>query len=237
MPRAYRASGVTPLSGVRNHPYNDAVSISKVAIEERYYDSIREHPEISEEDVRIIAGANAQAQRILDIGCGAGGFLVACQRELGVAGIGMDSSLVAARLCRANGLVAFQADATRLPIASESLDVVRAKEIIEHIVDLKPFMVEVYRVLKPGGLFLSRTPTPMSILYPIGNFYDDYTHIRPLSRAGLEHLLTDAHFQIEHVRGYTAGRNGLERALGRLLGRVFPHAWLALARKPVTAAI
>ena len=114
----------------------------------------------------------------------------------------------------------------------DSLDVVRAKEIIEHLVDVKPFMVEVYRVLKPGGLFLSRTPTPMSILYPVGNFYDDYTHVRPLSRLGLEHLLNDANFQIVFIRGYTAGRNRAERLLGGVLGRVFPHAWFALARKP-----
>jgi ubiquinone/menaquinone biosynthesis C-methylase UbiE len=147
--------------------------------------------------------------------------------------IGLDGSSAAAQRCLSQGLIAIQGDATSLPFASGSFDVVRAKEIIEHIVDLKTFMLEVHRVLVPGGLFLSRTPTPMSMLYPVGNFYDDYTHVRPLSRSGLQHLLADADFEVEFIRGYTAGRNTMERALGRVLGRVLPHTWLAVARKPL----
>lgn len=45
-----------------------------------------------------------------------------------------------------------------LPLESDSLDVVTAFQFIEHIHDRIGFMQEVYRVLKPGGLFLCSTP-------------------------------------------------------------------------------
>jgi ubiquinone/menaquinone biosynthesis C-methylase UbiE len=208
------------------------MNLSKHTIEERYYDTIREHPEISNEDVQIIARLRPVSKAILDVGCGSGGFLEACRSRPGDA-VGLDPSSAAVKRCRTSGLAAIQGDATSLPFASESFDVVRAKEIIEHIVDLRTFMLEVHRVLRPGGVFVSRTPTPMSMLYPVGNFYDDYTHVRPLSRSGLQHLLADASFEVEYIRGYTAGRNKLERTLGQVLGRVIPHTWLAVARKPV----
>jgi SAM-dependent methyltransferase len=196
---------------------------------------MREHPEISERDVGIIAEQLPDARRILDIGCGAGNFLATCRERLG-GGVGIDPSPASARLCRAQGLPVLLADGSALPFASGSLEVVRAKEIIEHILDLRPFMREVYRVLQPGGLFLSQTPTQFSILYPIGiNFYDDYTHIRPLTRMGLRRLFADANLETVYVYGHTAGRNAIERLLGRVLGRTFPYVWVALARKPAAS--
>lgn len=45
-----------------------------------------------------------------------------------------------------------------LPLETASLDVITAFQFIEHIHDRLGFMKEVYRVLKPGGLFLCSTP-------------------------------------------------------------------------------
>jgi ubiquinone/menaquinone biosynthesis C-methylase UbiE len=51
-----------------------------------------------------------------------------------------------------------------LPLESESCDVITAFQFIEHIHDRLGFMKEVYRVLKPGGVFLCTTPnSKMSI--------------------------------------------------------------------------
>lgn len=157
-----------------------------------------------------------------------------CRERLGDA-IGIDPSAGSARLCRAQRLPVLLADGSTLPFASGSLDVVRAKDIIEHVLDLRPFAQEIYRVLRPGGLFLSHTPTQFSILYPaVINFYDDYTHIRPLSRVGVRRLLADANFETLYIQGYSAGRNRLEQVAGRVLGLIFPFHWFALARKPLT---
>jgi len=45
-----------------------------------------------------------------------------------------------------------------IPLESESMDVVTAFQFIEHIHDRIGFIKDVYRVLKPGGVFLCSTP-------------------------------------------------------------------------------
>lgn len=217
-------------------PVRSPLSSLPGAIEttEAYYAFIREHPEVSERDVRTIDEWLPLAERVLDLGCGAGEFLSSCQGRFQHA-MGVDISLASARVCHATGLPALVADGGRLPFTSSSLDVVRAREVMEHVLDLLPFAHEIYRVLKPGGLFLSHTPTQYSTLYPVTNFWDDFTHVRPLSRMALVRLFGEVGFETLSIRGYTAGRNAVERVLCRVLGRVFPYVWVALARKPESA--
>lgn len=200
-------------------------------VDEGYFAHIREHPEISAGDVAIILRMLPDARRVVDIGCGRGGFVAACRRELGDA-LGFDNEPAAGRICRAHGLPFVLGDAEHLPFAHDSLDVARAKEIIEHLPDPLPMLREIRHALRPGGLFLSHTPTHFSAIYPVNNFWDDYTHVRPYSKFGLRRLLQDAGFHVEDIRGYTAGRNAAERLLGRALALALPHTWLAVARKP-----
>jgi SAM-dependent methyltransferase len=196
-------------------------------VNEGYFAHIKEHPEISADDVAMIRRLLSDARRVVDIGCGRGGFVRAYEGA-----IGFDNEPAAGRICRAQRLAFVFGDAEHLPFASGSLDVARAKEIIEHLPDPLPMLREIARALRPGGLFLSHTPSHFSALYPVNNFWDDYTHIRPYSKFGLRRLLEDAGFQVETIRGYTAGRNGAERLLGRALALAVPHTWLAVARKP-----
>ena len=200
-------------------------------MDEGYFKHLTEYPELSTQDVEIIRKQLPEARWIVDIGCGRGGFVEIYRRQLGDA-IVLDSEPTAGRICRVQGLPFTLANAEQLPFASDSLDMVRAKEIIEHLPDPRPMLQEICRALRPGGLCLSRVPTHFSTFYPINNFWDDYTHIRPVTRLGLRRLLEDTGFEIEFITGYTAGRNAAERLLGRVLGRVLPHTWLALARKP-----
>lgn len=192
-----------------------------------YFRGIREHPEISRQDIRVLRRHLPDARRIVDIGCGQGGFLDLCRGEFEVA-IGIDLSTEAVRMCLARGVSGIRSHALFLPLRTGSLDVVRAKEIIEHLPDPLSMVREAYRVLRPGGLFLAHVPSQYSALYPVGNFYDDYTHVRPLSRSGARRLVEDSGFELLFIQGYTAGRSNLERAAGRLLALVLPHTWRIL---------
>jgi SAM-dependent methyltransferase len=200
-------------------------------MDEGYHSHIIEHPEISVRDVRILRTHQPSARRIVDVGCGRGGFVDICRQQMeGV--LGLDPEPSAARICDAQGLPFLLGDAVALPFVSGSLDVVRAKHVVEHWTDALSPTREVHRALRPGGLFLCHVPTQFSTLYPVANFWDDYTHVRPLTRFGLRRLLEDGGFEVIFIKGYTPGRNLAERLLGRLLGVVFPVYWLALARKP-----
>jgi SAM-dependent methyltransferase len=199
-------------------------------MDEGYFAHIVEHPEISARDVELIKRHQPNARRVVDIGCGRGGFVEICRQQIG-AGLGLDNEPAAAHICRADGIPFVLGDAQRLPFARDSMDVVRAKEIIEHLPDPRRMLRDIMSVLRPGGLLIAHVPSQFSALYPAGNFWDDYTHVRPLSRLGLRRLLEDTGFEVEVIGGYTAGRNSIEKAAGRLLALVVPHTWLAAARK------
>jgi SAM-dependent methyltransferase len=197
---------------------------------EGYLQHISEHPEITAGDLRVIRKLAPEAKRALDIGSGLGGFVKAC-REAGIDAIGLDSEPGAARAARRERFGFALGDAFALPFRAQAFDIVRAKEIIEHLPDPMRLLSETRRVLRSDGLFVAHVPTHYSAVYPVNNFWDDYTHVRPFSRKALVRLLTDAGFDIALIRGYTAGRNAPERALGRALALVLPHTWLAVARQ------
>lgn len=57
-----------------------------------------------------------------------------------------------------------QADATRLPVASASMDVVVAVRLILHVHNPEAAFAEVARVLRPGGLFVLEFPNRRHLL-------------------------------------------------------------------------
>ncbi|MCE5230920.1 class I SAM-dependent methyltransferase [bacterium] len=95
--------------------------------------------------------------RMLDLGCGTGMFLQRRQAE-GDA-IGTDIAPEALACCRGRGIgKLIQADAVRIPLADQSVDVVTAFDLIEHVSDDHELIAEVWRVLRPGGFLLATVP-------------------------------------------------------------------------------
>jgi len=57
------------------------------------------------------------------------------------------------------------ADSFNLPFASNSLEIVIASEIIEHVLDPQKFIYELFRVVKPGGKLIVTTPYKEKLRY------------------------------------------------------------------------
>jgi len=97
---------------------------------------------------------DVKGRRVLDLGCGVGFFGGEAQKR-GAWVAGVDFSATALEICHERlprlGLV--RADATRVPFASESFDVVLVNDIIEHLAEElgRQMMREVNRILRPGG--------------------------------------------------------------------------------------
>lgn len=191
---------------------------------------IREHPEVEADDINIILGLVSNRPRIVDIGAGRGGFVAAARRK-GIDALALDIEPSAPAFWRKQAIPGLLASSPQLPFADASCHVVRLKEVIEHLPEPLSTVQSAATMLVPGGYLLAHVPSVYSQWYPVGNFWDDYTHVRPFSRRGLIRLIEDGGLTVVRIEGYVAGRNRLERILGRLLAIVLPHTYRVLAKR------
>lgn len=99
--------------------------------------------------------------RVVEVGCGIGIDLPHFARGARYA-IGFDVARRPLRVARErlrdhNGIGFTQADACRLPLASDSVDVCYSIGVIHHIPRWRDALGEIGRVLRPGGTFLLLT--------------------------------------------------------------------------------
>lgn len=189
---------------------------------------IREHPEIIAGDLRIIRSGMPAARRILDVGAGPATFVREARRA-GYEAWALDIEPGARAVWSGAQLPGVLGDGFRLPFRDRVFDVVRIKEVIEHVESPLGLLLAARDALVPEGHVIAHVPSPYSTFYPVANFWDDYTHVRPLTRRGLDRLFSDAGFRVTHIGGYVAGRNVVERAVGAVLGRLIPHTYRIVA--------
>jgi len=115
-----------------------------------------------EEVDRILTGVSLFGKSVLDIGCGSGGITLDLVERHGAGhatGFDVEEPVIVAARDRAwnRGLSSrtnfVQAAAGRLPFKDESFDVVFSKDALLHVPDKEALFADIFRVLKPGGVF------------------------------------------------------------------------------------
>ncbi len=133
----------------------------------------------------------------LDLGCGRGEAL-ALLRDHGIAARGVDGSARMVALCRERHLEAEQGDlfAALAATAPGSLGAVLSFHVIEHlpIGSLDRLVRLAWRALRPGGVLILETPSPLSLVVAARNFWLDPTHVRPIHPESLQLLYELAGF-------------------------------------------
>lgn len=146
--------------------------------------------------------------RWLDIGC-AKGLLLKLVSQSGWEPFGFDISTYAVeeahKVCPEAHLLVLNADYP-LPFSEDFFEVVTAFEVIEHLKRPQPFLGEVYRVLRRGGIFFLTTPNVSSVFSSLlarkickavsySTPFHDETHISYFDSKTLEEALRQRGFR------------------------------------------
>jgi methionine biosynthesis protein MetW len=109
--------------------------------------------------VELLTQHVSATDRCLDVGCGDGGTSGVWLRDRASAYVGVDISESAVRMARERGLDAQQIeDAADLPFAQDSFDVAICSEVLEHLFQPQLALIEIRRVLRPGGRLIATVP-------------------------------------------------------------------------------
>lgn len=109
-----------------------------------------------------------QNKNILDIGCG---------RNKLKGAVGLDCS-------RYDGVDIVADLEGALPVLDETFDLVFANQVLEHVRELTPLLMEIHRILKPGGQLLAHVPYFRSSWAHI-----DPTHLRSFTIESLDYYV------------------------------------------------
>ena len=136
-------------------------------IDDKYYSNFQSNWDDNIFRERILTRID-QSHEVLDMGAGAG--IVAQMNFKGIAsrvcGIDPDERVLT-NPCLDEGKVAFVED---VPYPNESFDLIFADNVVEHLPEPEKVFSEVYRLLRPGGVFLAKTPNKYHYMPLIARF-------------------------------------------------------------------
>lgn len=135
---------------------------------ERRRERFLRHIAVAEARGAALAGRLPPSGRVLEVGCGTGGLLVAAaKRGLEISGVDIASRwlVVARRRLTDRGLSVFlaAAEAERLPWPEQTFDAIVVDSVLEHVDDPAVALSEFRRVLKPGGRLLVWSPNRFTL--------------------------------------------------------------------------
>jgi SAM-dependent methyltransferase len=160
--------------------------------------------------------------RLLDVGCGTGWL---ADHFADYTGLDGSPDAVAAAGERGRD-VQLHDVAEPLPCADASFDAVVMKDLLEHVPDPVALVLEVRRVLRPGGRVFASSPDAQRWVW------DDYTHRRPFTRKSFRLLFADQGLDVEHV-GYESVTPGVGLISARTRRKQRPRIFAALAWLPL----
>jgi len=142
----------------------------------------------------------------LEIGCGFGQGISLIREGFGagrVTAVDLDDEMLkycGARYQQKSWLSLFQADATRLPFAANSFELVCDFAVFHHVPDWQAAVAEVFRVLRPGGAFVIEELYRAAICNPLSRRLFEHPQQNRFNHAELHDCLRANGFDITNSR-------------------------------------
>jgi 2-polyprenyl-3-methyl-5-hydroxy-6-metoxy-1,4-benzoquinol methylase len=147
--------------------------------------------------------AYRKLNRLLDIGCGTGGFLFAA-RNMKWQSIGTEITSAYIPAARQKELEVYLGDVTELDLEHGSFDVIRMHSVIEHLKDPQGVLNMSYKLLRQGGLLLISTINTDSFTASFQNenwkYFGPLYHVHLFNTSNLSLLLKKMGFKVKHLQ-------------------------------------
>jgi len=176
----------------------DAQHLDRVVIRRAIFNALQEN-------MHLFKGA------LLDVGCGKMPYRkFITDQELVNSYTGLD--IEAAIEYEAGVLPDITWDGITMPFGEDHFETALATEVLEHCYEPQLLLAEIYRVLKPGGMFFYTVP----FLWPLHEVpYDAYRYT-PFS---LEKLLTEAGFELVAIKAHGGWHASMAQMIGLWVNR------------------
>ena len=142
--------------------------------------------------------------KLLDVGCGDGGFLKHLDKNMFDA-YGLEPVKEAVERAKHAGLNVFKGNILQDRLAPESYDVVTLWHVFEHIKEPREALNRINAMLKPGGVLAMSMPNVNSLAFRKGGKYwfhlDSPRHLWLYNETNINKLLLAENFQVEYC-GY-----------------------------------
>ncbi len=154
-------------------------------------------------------GGTRPNAKVLDIGCGNGGgiaLLFDSFKVGGADGFDLDPRMVKRAKTRLGrrpeSIGLWTGNVGRIPVADHYYDAVFDFGVLHHVVDWQTALMEIHRVLKPGGRFYIEEITRRFIVHPLWRRLLDHPQENRFERQDLVAALEGAGFQIHDSRQF-----------------------------------
>jgi 2-polyprenyl-3-methyl-5-hydroxy-6-metoxy-1,4-benzoquinol methylase len=156
----------------------------------------------------VLARLPTKRGRVLDVGCSTGSFLEAMRRRGNWETYGVEINVEVAEYARsAVGLNVFPGSLQQAEYPDGFFDAVTLWNVLEHLHEPYQTLLEVARILKPGGLVAASIPNPDCIEAKVFGLYwagwDAPRHLTIFARETIRQMLIQAGFEVRNFASFT----------------------------------
>ncbi len=159
---------------------------------------------LAETGTRTVTHYVPKGGRMIEIGCGNGGFLKVLQRlrpDIQLSGIDIEDVGITDIV----GFTFYHGQLEEVEIPAQSFDAVYCSNLIEHVPDPLLFLRKCHRILKPGGVIVGVTPDHLSVdRYVFGRYWAGYHYPRHtflFNHHNIRQFLRASGFEISKIKG------------------------------------